>query len=409
MLLLAGVWGLVFSTQDWVMALTEQLQLSSAVIQASLNTLLIMVILSLQALWSVLSKGDMTDGLGQALDSLKTELKQQAHSSSLATSTLEDRQPVYGLLAGHLQRVNTHTEKAAVELMQQLDVMEDEVQGFSSLVSQHSQETECLASDSQKKSQANQAALNNVSQLIERQNRQVETNQGKVLAVLNKSQSLQGSLELIQKVAEQTNLLALNASIEAARAGDLGKGFAVVADEVRNLSQQSRQAAEKIGQETQQMLETIREQFKDELSEDHQFQEKEVLKQVASQMQQLGEGYQKLLDQHTQLVAEMHATSKRFSEQVIQALSAIQFQDITRQQVDQVVQGLEILNTNDQALAKLLDKLQPAYTEELQISLADFKSQYVTQDQHTTHSSVLDIQDSKTQSEAQQSQAIELF
>ncbi|WP_404416184.1 methyl-accepting chemotaxis protein [Marinospirillum sp.] len=391
LLLLASIWVLVLFTQDWVMALSEHISVSHSVIQASMNTLLVLVVLSLQALWSVFRKGDLTNGLDQALESLREELKQLVQSSSLATSTLENRQPVYGLLSGHLQRVNTHTEAAAVDLMQQLDTMEAEVQGFSSLVSQHSQETECLASESREKSQANQTALNNVSQLIQRQNRQMEANQEKVLAVLDKSKSLQASLELIQKVAAQTNLLALNASIEAARAGELGRGFAVVADEVRNLSQQSQQAAEQIGEETRQMLETIREEFKDELSDDHQSQEKEVLKQVANQMQQLGDGYQQLLEQHTQLVSEMHSTSERFSEQVIHALSTIQFQDITRQQIDQVVKGLEVLNTNDQVLVRLLDKLQPPHAEGLQINLEDFKSQYVTQDQHTTHASALGI------------------
>lgn len=407
--LLASVWVLVFLTQDWIAALTEQLPLSSAVVQASISTLLILVIFSLQAIWSVFKKGNLTDGLGQALDSLCIELKQWMHSSSLATSTLEERQSVYGLLSGHLQRVNAHTETAAVELMQQLDTMEAEIQGFSSLISQHSEETEYLASDSQEKSQANQATLDNVSQLIERQNQQMETNQSKVLAVLNKSKSLQGSLELIQKVTTQTSLLALNASIEAARAGDLGKGFAVVADEVRNLSRQSQQAAEQIEEETQQMLETIREQFKDELSDDHQFQEKEILRQVANQMEQLGKGYQQLLEQHTQLISEMHATSGRFSDQVIRALSSIQFQDITRQQIDQVVHGLEILSINDQALVRLLEKSQSTNTEELQIDLEAFKSQYVTQDQRLTHSIRLETNNTRTQPETYSSPAIELF
>ncbi|MCP4331791.1 MAG: HAMP domain-containing protein [Gammaproteobacteria bacterium] len=61
-----------------------------------------------------------------------------------------------------------------------------------------------------------------------------------------RSQEINGVVEIINNIAERTHILALNASMQAAAAGDAGRGFAVVADEVQRLAESSRESTSEI-------------------------------------------------------------------------------------------------------------------------------------------------------------------
>ena len=62
----------------------------------------------------------------------------------------------------------------------------------------------------------------------------------------DKVYTVENFIDSILNITSQTNLLALNASIEAARAGEAGRGFAVVAEEIRKLSENTKEASNKI-------------------------------------------------------------------------------------------------------------------------------------------------------------------
>ena len=92
-------------------------------------------------------------------------------------------------------------------------------------------------------SQAMSNGATTQTELIAEVNEDIQTLIQMVEEIITK---IQANTNDVSQIALQTNILALNAGIEASRAGDYGRGFMVVAENVRRLSDQSKDAAEKI-------------------------------------------------------------------------------------------------------------------------------------------------------------------
>lgn len=163
----------------------------------------------------------------------------------------------------------------------------------------------------------------------------------KVGAIADKMPDVLKALKDIDQIAAQTNLLALNAAIEAARAGESGRGFAVVADEVRALSNRSAGFSLDIQKQLRDIASAI-----DDLTRtvgDVASQDMSYVLQAKANMQEVSEDLIKSVDSNQGVTREIEQLVGRLVNALHNAMRALQFEDMSTQNIRHTLQRLEEL------------------------------------------------------------------
>jgi methyl-accepting chemotaxis protein len=291
------------------------------------------------------------------------------------------------VVRGQLDTVVKETEKAAFDIASRLQSIDDIVTQLNTFVDTSSQESNQMLTKSASRIERNRELIGTLDQYIKERIITTETDRQNVEQVVNEAKSLGSLVQLIRSISNQTNLLALNAAIEAARAGEVGRGFAVVADEVRKLSGATDQAVTQINAGIQKVANSIEAHFKDKMVGSHIDSEREALQSFSAQLDDLGKSYQEVTDHESSVMAQIHDSSSALAEMFMNALASVQFQDVTRQQIEQVLDALNRLDSHANLLADRLHQFDDPHFELKPLSehLDQIYSSYVMSSQRDSH------------------------
>ena len=221
------------------------------------------------------------------------------------------------------------------------------------------------------------------------QSDQLKDNLVRIERLSNEMELMRPMVDDISDIADRTNLLALNAAIEAARAGNAGRGFAVVADEVRRLSTQTNKAAKEIADRITMVARQAQVETENARQLIERDEESQKFKTMAGNLSDIEERFKNASVHLEEVIQSIDESNRIIVDEVSTVLGEIQFQDVLRQRVEHVNEGLEYLSGLASDTVLWLDGTTEMPSQRLREQLDEFSKKYVMQDQQRTHDAVM--------------------
>ena len=391
----SGITLMVFLLHDWYHSeFTTSLSIDNRLADTAGVLFILIFFIGLQRLISLYFFKDAYFGLQTTLADPRPHCPSNKFCKRIAVPELKGITPFKTILVNQLNSVTEQTEQAAYEVTSRLQTIDEVVSELSRFVATATAESANSVAESEAQIGNNTALIEHLAQFIQKRIKESEEDANTNAAIAENTHSLHSLVSLIRHVAGQTNLLALNAAIEAARAGEAGRGFAVVADEVRKLSYETEEAVKKIDDGINAVNQIIDSQLKSKLAHSSIEEEHKTLEAFAEKLETLGQSYEQFTRREKDILEHINMSSEKLASMFMDALASVQFQDITRQQIEQIIQGIEHIDAHRLSIASALEKAESdgeatPFIKPLKDEFENLYANYVMDSQRQVHEHTL--------------------
>jgi len=345
-------------------------------------------------------------------------LLRQLESSNYLTSKLNievlhrllnSTPKVTELLSRQLAQVSVTSETGVLNLMSGLKGVDEQIANLTATLHESREHSQLMHTSAESVIAESAKHISDFREYSNRRFEMQDEDDKAIRKMIGQIESLKPLAGVIRKLASQSNMLALNATIEAARAGELGRGFAVVAEEVRELSRQVDTTASRISQEVDGIAQMAAADLADLLATTRRLDERTWLETMEAETERLTENLESAVQELSSVAASASEATTLVRASLLESLGHVQFQDITRQQLEVIQQALSECAVRFNQAADFVQNDSQAEFDfampEGEQLLEQLRSRYTMTSQHDLHSDFL----GGTHEEDSSGPSIELF
>lgn len=347
--------------------------------------------------------------LAVAFTALATHDKCSVQAHCIRSSFLEtvtDMEQYNKILSSQLRETVAQTETAVLQVVQRMVIINEKSTEQMERIGSSTEKSIELVRATEHQMQTNEEVIRALNEFSAQQIVHLEDNLQRIERLATEVGMLQPLVDKISEIADRTNLLALNAAIEAVRAGEAGKGFAVIAGEVRQLCTQTHGAAKEIADNISTVVTKAENETKNARTSINEQKKSKQFKMLADKIAHIAERFGNASLFLEDITRSIDEANRVIVNEISTALGEIQFQDVVRQRVENVNDGLDRLGEFAKQVVLWLEGKEEQPAERLKLSLTDMQKSYVMQEQRTTHELALGRVAKDT---AQATAKIELF
>ena len=304
--------------------------------------------------------GPAASAAAEAVKDIEEQNRRRREFLDSVSTDIEDKAKVVPVLIKQIRGVIEHTDEAAMTLSKSFmninKLAKDQVSGvsdvFGSLSGNEKAEESVLTSM--------KTVLREILDSFGEMMGFIRENKSNASKIIEDTAAIQNIVAKIEGITEDSKVLAINAAIEAARAGEEGKGFAVVAQEFRKLSENSESA----NREIQDIVEAVSDRsgtISRETEESFQ-RGNEVMEKAKGMLEESLARIDETITETKSRLGNLSEQAEDLAKQISAIVVSIQFQDITRQRLEHVMEPLGDFKEELESISsRILDDTLSAY------------------------------------------------